>query len=514
MTSDPNAYNPVTEDLTPGTGAAQTPPLAPSAVSEPLRPLSPGAFLAGELEIKQVLQRGPTNFYVADAGDWGQTDLKLVAERLLLAPLPEPPAGADLFPDGHRFTQDGREYAAWPMQELTPLEEWRPPANDETFLQIFLTLASGLAALEEAELDPDLCRDSCLDCLYLTSAGDLRYLGFFDAAAPSGGANALEILSGLIARITRRNIAPGATMRLDDEFGTMPFSEEVKGLARGLKLGQFPTVQAAAAALRDLPGALKTEVALLTDVGQERSLNEDSGLIFQWNRAGHLGNYAVELLAVADGMGGHEGGEVASDLTISALQNALVARSDLDWQDNVTVRTALRQMLEEVNAAVVEMNQNPPYAGLRHKPGSTLVCALRLGSRLFIGNVGDSRAYRWNVATGLTRLTRDHSYVQDLIDAGRLRPEEAWGHPDGAVITSHIGLPRGLLLDTYHHLLCRGDKIVLVSDGVVDMLKEAEIETLVSQSHEAQPLCARLIEAANAAGGADNITAAALFVTA
>ncbi len=148
---------------------------------------------------------------------------------------------------------------------------------------------------------------------------------------------------------------------------------------------------------------------------------------------------------------------------------------------------------------------------MRQKPGTTLVFAIRIGRRLLVGNVGDSRVYRWSQARGLELLTKDHSYVQDLIDAGKLHPDEAWNHPDGSIITSHIGMTRGLLLDVSLRLIAPGERVFLVSDGVVDTLRDAQIEEVVALSGDSIALCSKLVDAANDAGGIDNISVAAMF---
>ena len=309
--------------------------------------------------------------------------------------------------------------------------------------------------------------------------------------------------------MAKSNLARGATLKLDDEFSALPLSDETKTFAKALAAGEFETIGEAANWLQIAP-VHSSDAALLSDVGLERELNEDCGLTLRLSRAGHAAHFEIEVVAVADGMGGHEGGEVASELALTTLQNQLLSL-DADWSDNAVLMNAVAQICENVNAAVVSMNENPPYAAMRNKPGATLVWALRLGSRVFIGNVGDSRAYRWSAREGLQRLTTDHSYVQDLIDSGRLNPDEAWGHPDGSVITSHIGMARGLQRDVFLHLVRPGDKLFLVSDGVVDMLRDEAIAEIAAAHADPRALCGALVEAANDAGGADNITVAALF---
>ena len=473
---------------------------------EPPRPLAPGAFLGGDLEIIEVVARGQINLYRADVDEWGAHDYQLVAERHAPAQFIENPPECALFPPARRWTQDGLEYAAWPLQQLTQLADWQPPANDEVYLQTLATIAAGLSALETAELAPTLPRDA----LWIDAFGDVKFYGFFDAQGENAPAmSALQQLSALSSQLAKRNLARGATLKLDDEFSALPLSDETKTFAKRLAAGEWETIGEAATWLQIAP-VHNTEIALLSDVGMEREVNEDCGLTLRLSRAGHARNAETEVVAVADGMGGHEGGEVASELALSTLQNELL-QLDVNWSDNAAVIASVGEICENVNAAVVSMNENPPYAAMRHKPGATLVWALRLGSRVFIGNVGDSRAYRWSAREGLQRLTKDHSYVQDLIDSGRLGEGEAWGHPDGSVITSHIGMARGLQRDVFLHLVRPGDKLFLVSDGVVDMLRDESIETIAANAATPRELCGALVEASNDAGGADNITVAALF---
>ena len=163
-------------------------------------------------------------------------------------------------------------------------------------------------------------------------------------------------------------------------------------------------------------------------------------------------------------------------------------------------------IIDEVNSAVVNLTQTPAYRGHRAKPGATLVFAVRLGRRVFVGNVGDSRAYLWNEAAGLQRISKDHSYVQSLIDQGELSEEDSWGHPDGSIITAHIGDPKLRLKDVFLRLFKTGDKLLLVSDGVVDMLRDSEIEVFLKEENPRE-IVRDLVDASNTAGGADNITA-------
>ena len=471
---------------------------------EPPKPLMVGAFLRLEYEIKDVIARGLTNLYVADGGAYGESNLVLIAEREAQNDWPEIALESPLFPAGERFTQEERDYLLFDDVPGTGLQDFRAPTNDETYLRILVTLAEGLAELESKGLSAELSRETLL----INQDGELHYFGFTSPANQSAP-TALEQLSNLSDYLLKRALSEAVTIRLDDEFGSLVMSEEVKTLARRLNDGEFEDVAQVAAAVRETYAFNEPciEAALLTDVGQERELNEDGGFIWRYHRAAHLGSCKFDLYVVSDGMGGHEGGEVASDLTMSALHDAIQVRAtQVDWNDNVTVRNVLLEVIDEVNGAVVDLTQSPAFRSKRAKPGATLTFALRVGRRVFVGNVGDSRAYKWNEAEGLQRISKDHSYVQMLIDAGDITEEEAWDHPEGSVITANIGDPKLRYKDVFLRLFKPGDKLLIVSDGVVDMLRDTEIAPLLVEN-DPHEVVRDLIDASNTAGGADNITA-------
>jgi protein phosphatase len=313
------------------------------------------------------------------------------------------------------------------------------------------------------------------------------------------------VLRGVNEKLLKRVFAPAATMRLDDPWSALPFCVETIDLIRAIQEEEISLVECRERLAEIAPAkVLLPDAALLTDVGQERDLNEDSGAILHLERQGQLHQNTIDLWIVADGMGGHEGGEVASDLVVTSLQTQLIKRApDINWNDNAAVRNSLFEMVQIVNREVFELGSS--HKG-RSQPGSTLVAALRLGRRLFVINVGDSRAYLWSEKRGLARVSKDHSYVQTLIDQGELTPEEAFGHPQGNIITAHIGMKKLEECDVFMRYILPGDRLFLVSDGVVDMLPESEITELMT-TPGAAALCETLVAASNDAGGADNITA-------
>lgn len=470
---------------------------------EPPRPLLPGAFLRLEYEIKEVVARGLTNLYLADGGAYDESCPVLIAERESQTSWPETVLESSLFAVGERFTQEGRDYLLFSDECGVALQDFRAPTNDETYLRLMSALAAGLAELDAQKLGADLSRE----LLRVNQDGALRFFGFVETAqtAPNG----LEQLAEISDFLLKRALSEAITMRLDDVFAGLVMSEEVKVFARRLSDGGFENVTQVAQSVCELwtEKAPRVEAALLSDVGQERQLNEDGGFIRRLHRMAHLGSYEFDIFAVSDGMGGHEGGEVASDLTLGALADALDARAtEVNWQDNVAVRSALLEVIDEVNHAVVELTESPAFRGKRAKPGATLVFAIRAGQRVFVANVGDSRGYKWSQGQGLQRVTKDHSYVQMLIDAGDLSEEDSWDHPDGSIITANIGDPKLRQKDVFLRWCRPGDKLLLVSDGVVDMLRDTEIAPFL---HENDPceVVRDLVDASNTAGGADNITA-------
>jgi protein phosphatase len=559
-TENVEAVAPVSELQPPASSVAALPE---GDWPQPPRPLVPGAFLAGEYEIKELLSRGVVNFYLAHGGDYMQPTPFLVTERELpqsenapdekgsdnsesdpsagardestpTSPLEETEAAiiatlgeseaepasestpaieevtpraslqSPLFPTGHDFVQDGREYFICEWQETNTLQDWREPTNDARYLRAVSTLLQGASELEDKNLTANFSRD----VLRFDDEGELKYFGFVDRQPENTQppASNLQPLQEINSFLLKHVFAESSTMRLDDEWSGLALSEEVKAFATKISDGDFENASEAFAALPQTPtGVLRAQSVLLSDVGQEREVNEDSGMILRVSRAGHMQNVELELYAVADGMGGHEGGEVASDLTLNALQNSFLARSGLNWNDNIAVRAALWEIIEEVNNAVLEMTEGPQYRSLRNKPGATLVFAVRIGAALFIGNVGDSRGYMWDETADLVPITKDHSYVQSLIDSGQLDPADAWGHPDGSIITAHIGMQKLKQRDVYIRLAKPGAKLLLVSDGVVDMLRDEQIAPYLQEENPAL-VCKNLVDASNAAGGFDNIT--------
>jgi protein phosphatase len=232
---------------------------------------------------------------------------------------------------------------------------------------------------------------------------------------------------------------------------------------------------------------MKLEAASATDQGHVRQNNEDAFLIDD-QRA---------LFAVADGMGGHRGGEVASHTAIEALRAAFANGA------------ALHDAIGRANVAVLERAAaDAELAGM----GTTMTAVVALGGRqLLIGHVGDSRAYLLHDGS-LHRATDDHSLVEEMVREGRLTPEQAESHPQRAIVTRALGVDEELAVDLYTLDVAEGDRVVLCSDGLTTMVRERDIERMARTEPDPQRLADALVAAANAAGGEDNITVVVIDV--
>jgi protein phosphatase len=226
---------------------------------------------------------------------------------------------------------------------------------------------------------------------------------------------------------------------------------------------------------------LRFRAGAATDVGRVRDHNED----------GFLVDDTLGLVAVADGMGGHNAGEVASAAALDALRIAFSAGATID------------SAVSAANEIVYE--QSVADRNLRGM-GTTLTAgALGIDGTLLLGHVGDSRAYI--VRDGaLDRITTDHSLVEELIQAGELTEAEAERDPRRSMITRALGLEPGVDVDLESVDLRAGDRLLLCSDGLTTMVSEGEIASILSDEGDPHAAARTLVEAANDAGGSDNIT--------
>ena len=230
---------------------------------------------------------------------------------------------------------------------------------------------------------------------------------------------------------------------------------------------------------------MRVTVGAATDIGRVREGNEDAFLVLE------------PLYVVADGMGGHLGGEVASNLAIDTIRSLFEARQG-----------SLRDQVEQANAAVFERSQSDrEVRGM----GTTLTAALVEGSSVRIAHVGDSRAYIFR-NDRLTMLTKDHTLVAKMVEDGEITAAEAETHPHRSIVTRVLGIGSAVQVDEGVLEMRDGDRLLLCSDGLTGMVSEDRMASILREVGDPQEAADRLVREANEAGGIDNITAVILDV--
>ena len=219
-----------------------------------------------------------------------------------------------------------------------------------------------------------------------------------------------------------------------------------------------------------------------TDTGRQRRDNEDSAYV------------RAPLFVVADGMGGAQAGEVASALAVEEFQRPLAEEGTPEQRLADRVQSANRRIYETAQSAHEQ-------AGM----GTTLTAAYLDDADLAVAHVGDSRAYIFRDGS-LTRLTQDHSLVEELVRRGKLTEEQAAEHPQRSIITRALGVENDVEVDTWTFPVRAGDVVLMCSDGLTSMIGEEQIAAVLSSEPDLDRAGERLIAEANAAGGRDNIT--------
>jgi len=228
---------------------------------------------------------------------------------------------------------------------------------------------------------------------------------------------------------------------------------------------------------------MNVAVGAASDIGQVREGNEDSYLVI------------APLYAVADGMGGHRGGEVASNLALETVQTLFEQGSG-----------TLAEQVEQANRAVFDRSQKDrSVSGM----GTTLTAALIDGGRVHLAHVGDSRAYLFR-AGELSLLTEDHTLVHKMVVEGEITEEEAETHPHRSILTRALGVDAAVQVDESDVEVAGGDRILLCSDGLTGMVSDEQIQEILGRNPDPQPAVDELVKEANRAGGIDNITAVIL----
>ena len=228
----------------------------------------------------------------------------------------------------------------------------------------------------------------------------------------------------------------------------------------------------------------------LTDVGMKRQQNQDY-LFYSDDKVGALPN----LYIVADGMVGHNAGDIASK---TAVESTIEYIKDSGLKNPVTI---LRRAIIYANAQVLKLARgNRAYSGM----GTTFVAAVVDEDTLYVANIGDSRLY--TIKDDIEQVTMDHSLVEELIRSGRLDRNKGRNHPEKNIITKALGIDEEVEPDFFEVRLEPGDKILMCSDGLSNMIEDDEIKDIVDNSEDISKACSVLIDQANYYGGRDNIS--------
>lgn len=243
---------------------------------------------------------------------------------------------------------------------------------------------------------------------------------------------------------------------------------------------------------RRIGGSVVLKFYSMTDIGKRRELNEDY-VYASKEPIGCLEN----LFIVADGMGGHKAGDYASEHTVKKVVEVI---AECEVESTLKIEKILQRAIDEANTYIYHCsNRDEALSGM----GTTLVVATYSQGKLTVANVGDSRLYLVNQE--MTQITRDHSLVQEMVSLGGIDSETAKVHPDKNIITRAVGVSALVKADFYEIQLMQGDKILLCTDGLTNMLSDEQIHRIISEHTDIEQAVQMLIAKANDEGGRDNI---------
>ena len=232
----------------------------------------------------------------------------------------------------------------------------------------------------------------------------------------------------------------------------------------------------------------------LSDPGQVRANNEDA-FVF---------DDTLGLALLADGMGGYNAGEVASNMATTLIKTALSPRLALNGKAlaPAQIAQAISASVEAVNRQILDESiSNADYAGM----GTTVVAGVFQGAKLVLGHVGDSRCYRLR-GSSLKQITKDHSMLQEQVDAGFLTREQAAVAPGKNLLTRALGVEEVVKVDVHVHVVQEGDLFLMCSDGLSDMIDDSAISVVLNGGKPLADMAEELVKQANANGGRDNVT--------
>ncbi len=227
----------------------------------------------------------------------------------------------------------------------------------------------------------------------------------------------------------------------------------------------------------------------LTDVGKNRVTNQD----YVYCKSDAVGNLP-NIFIVADGMGGHKAGDIASVTAVDAVLKSIEQSQKTD------VISIMEEAVREANKTLYEKSKsNEEWAGM----GTTLVLATVVDSTIFVANIGDSRLYL--IDDGIHQITRDHSYVEEMVSIGEIDKSEARTHSKKNIITRAIGVEEETHADFFEVQFKKGDKLLMCSDGLTNMIEDNDILSVIAGNNDIESMVHKLIDLANDSGGKDNI---------
>ena len=346
--------------------------------------------------------------------------------------------------------------------------------------------------------------------------GPQRRLRLRDAThlAPLTPEGAREDLRQLVQTLEDLTRTPRETRKLAPEEAEIK-QEQPDSLEDVLALGREGALTDAAGwvnaiqavvSLKSAVRGLTTRLGARTDVGVQRALDEDAFLTHETRIALSGVDVNAAFYIVADGMGGHAAGEVASMLAVrsasASLAQQLTEMAAAPGEvDDTRLGGLVRTAIEQANAAVVQEAQRR-----RNDMGTTMTMALVVGDRCMVGNVGDSRTYLFR-AGRLERVSKDHSLVMRLVELGQIKEDEIYSHPHRSAILRSLGDKPQVDVDLFPLRLAPGDALFLCSDGQWEMVRNPRMQEVIATVEDPQAACDQLIKEANANGGEDNITA-------
>lgn len=235
-------------------------------------------------------------------------------------------------------------------------------------------------------------------------------------------------------------------------------------------------------------------IGVKTDIGIIRDNNQDSYYVFS--------SEDYPLFIIADGMGGHKAGEIASKMAIEIISNNLKNYLINSSVENKKIEDGIRKSIDEANKEIYKKSkEDEKYSGM----GTTVTLAYVINDRIFIGHVGDSRAYLLRNGV-LSQLTQDHSLVEELIRNGSISKEEAKHHPQRNIITRAVGTSGDIKADVILEKKHKDDILLLCTDGLTNMVDEIQIRDSLIMNEDIQKACEDLVKLSNDRGGFDNIT--------